>query len=89
MIEILDYISQGVITCTGFLSMYLMASQDPKTRFYAGCIGMLGEPFWFFTAYVNGQFGVILLVAVYGVNWFRLIVSNYKAVRSAQYSESV
>ena len=78
MIEILDYVSQAIITCTGFLSLYLMASQDPRTRFYAGCVGMFREPFWFFTAWVNGQYGIMLLVFVYGVNWGRLMYSNYK-----------
>jgi len=80
MIEILDWISQGIITCTGFLSLYLMASQESKTRLYAGLVGLLGEPFWFFTAYVNEQYGVMLLVFVYGVNWVRLVHSNWKAL---------
>ena len=80
MIQYLDWFSQAVITCTGFLSLYLLASQDPKTRFYAGCVGLFGEPFWFFTAYVNAQYGIILLVAVYGVIWIRLMISNYNAI---------
>jgi hypothetical protein len=41
---------------------------------------MFGEPFWFFTAFVNGQYGIMLLVFVYGVNWGRLIYSNYKVM---------
>jgi hypothetical protein len=80
VIQYLDWFSQFVITCTGFLSLYLMASQDPRTRFYAGCVGLFGEPFWFFTAFVNGQFGVMALVFVYGVNWVRLVYSNYKVM---------
>ena len=77
MIEILDYTSQGIITCTGFLSLYLLASQEAKKRMYAGLVGLFGEPFWFFTAYVNGQYGVMLLVLVYGINWARIARSNY------------
>ena len=78
MLDILDYASQGIITFTGFTSLYLMASQDPRMRYYAGLVGLFGEPFWFFTAWVNNQYGVMLLVFVYGVNWTRLAYSNWK-----------
>lgn len=78
LIEILDYASQAVITCTGFLSLYLMASQEAKVRMYAGLVGLFGEPFWFFTAYINEQYGILVLVLIYGVNWIRLTYSNYR-----------
>jgi hypothetical protein len=78
LIEILDYASQAVITCTGFLSLYLMASQEAKVRMYAGLVGLFGEPFWFFTAYINEQYGILILVLIYGVNWIRLAYSNYR-----------
>lgn len=78
MIDIIDYLCQGVIICTGFTSLYLFASQDAKTRMWAGVIGLIGEPFWLTTAFINGQWGVVLLAMVYGVNWVRVIYSNYR-----------
>jgi nicotinamide riboside transporter PnuC len=80
MLEILDYTSQAIITFTGFTSLYLMASQDPRMRYYAGLVGLFGEPFWFFTAWVNAQYGVMMLVLVYGVNWARLAYFNWKEI---------
>jgi hypothetical protein len=80
MIEVIDYSSQAIITCTGFLSLYLLASQDAKVRMYAGLVGLFGEPFWFTTAYINEQWGIMLLVFVYGVNWVRVVYSNYKVI---------
>lgn len=78
----IDIISQTVIVFTGFLSMYLLSSQETKTRMYAGLIGLFGEPFWLTTAIINGQWGVIILVVVYGINWFRIFWFNYKAYKN-------
>ena len=75
----LDAIAQGIITCTGCLSLYLMASQAPRVRMWAAIVGLCGEPFWLLTAYINGQWGVVALAVVYAVNWVRIAVINYKA----------
>lgn len=72
----LDLIAQAVITCTGCFSLYLMASQDRRTRKLGGVIGLIGEPFWLTTALINDQWGVVLLCFVYGVNWARIVWCN-------------
>ena len=77
MIDIIDYSCQAAVTCTGFLSLYLLASQEAKTRMHAGIVGMIGEPFWLATAIINEQWGILPLVVIYGVNWVRIINSNY------------
>ena len=59
MIDIIDYSCQAAVTCTGFFSLYLLASQDAKTRMYAGIVGMIGEPFWLTTAVINEQWGLV------------------------------
>lgn len=75
----LDAAAQTIITCTGCASLYLMASQQPRTRAWAGIIGLAGEPFWMLTAYLNGQWGIVALAVVYGVNWIRIVRSNWNA----------
>tara|TARA_R110002126_G_scaffold170079_1_gene319000 strand:+ start:345 stop:617 length:273 start_codon:yes stop_codon:yes gene_type:complete len=77
MIDIIDYSCQAAVTCTGFFSLYLLASQDARVRMYAGIVGMIGEPFWLTTAIINEQWGILPLVIIYGVNWVRVIASNY------------
>ncbi len=77
MIDIIDYSCQAAVTCTGFFSLYLLASQDARVRMYAGIVGMIGEPFWLTTAIINEQWGILPLVVIYGVNWVRVIASNY------------
>ena len=77
MIDIIDYSCQAAVTCTGFFSLYLLASQDARVRMYAGIVGIIGEPFWLTTAIINEQWGILPLVVIYGVNWVRVIASNY------------
>ena len=74
---IFDYFSQFVITCTGMGSLYFMASQEASKRLLGGAIGLFGEPFWFATAYINNQYGVMVLVFIYGVAWTRVVWTNY------------
>jgi hypothetical protein len=70
-----------MIPFTGVIAVYLAASQDPKTRMIAGYFGLAGEPFWFISAYTADQWGVILLVFVYGFTWIRLINENRRAMQ--------
>lgn len=76
----IDAIAQGIITCTGCLSLYLMASQSPRTRMWAAIVGLAGEPFWLTTAYINEQWGIVALAFVYAINWIRIAVKNWQAV---------
>lgn len=78
-LEIIDWVSQAIITCTGFCSLYLMASQEARVRMWGGIIGLSGEPFWLVTATINDQYGVMALCFVYGVNWARVAFSNWRA----------
>lgn len=73
---VIDIIAQCVITVTGFTSLYLMASQAPRTRMYGGMVGLAGEPFWLLTAYLHEQWGVVALAIVYAVNWYRVVRKN-------------
>jgi len=79
-VQYLDYFSQFVITCTGMGSLYFMASQSPRDRLKGGLIGLFGEPFWFFTAFINNQPGIIALAFIYAIAWIRVSWSNYKEV---------
>jgi len=82
VIDYVDYFCQLVITCTGFFSLYLFASQDLNVRMKAGNVGLIGEPFLFATAFINEQYGVLILVLVYGINWIRIIHSNYIQIQN-------
>lgn len=81
-LEVLDYGFQTAITITGFFSLYFLASQEASVRMKAGIIGLIGEPFWFSTALINEQYAILPLVLVYGINWIRVVHSNYTQVQN-------
>lgn len=85
----LDIFCQVVITICGFTSLYLLASQDPKIRMYAGIVGLIGEPFWLTTTLINGQYGIVVLCFVYGVNWIRVVYSNWKVINESNSEEAL
>lgn len=82
MIELFDTWSQMFIVFTGLFSVYLMSSADAATRMYGGFTGLIGEPFWLATAMINNQYGVMILVVVYGINWIRAFRVNRTLVES-------
>jgi len=77
--EHVDILCQVILVFTGCGSLYLMASQQAEHRMWAALIGLLGEPFWLTTAFINGQWGVVALACVYGASWFRVFLSNRRA----------
>jgi len=72
----IDLVSQVMIPFTGLVSVYLAGSPNPRTRMYSGICGLLGEPFWFTTAYIHNQVGVMILAGVYAISWTRVVYKN-------------
>ncbi|MBI2599505.1 nicotinamide mononucleotide transporter [Candidatus Daviesbacteria bacterium] len=60
-----DTVSQVVITLLGTASIVLVAKKN-KWGFVAG---LLAQPFWFITSYLNHQWGVFLVSLIYSISW--------------------
>lgn len=61
------------IGCTvfGLLGVFLgNLRESSPSRKYAPICGLLGEPFWFYIAWVTVQPGVMLLAFIYGCGWW-------------------
>lgn len=56
----------------------IVLSQTGSLRFikWAPIFGLLSQPFWFYTTYVNEQWGVFILVFFYTFAWM-LGIYNY------------
>jgi len=61
----LDSISQIGIFFLGITSVVLVARKN-KWGFVAG---LLAQPFWFYTSYVNEQWGIFLASFAYAASW--------------------
>lgn len=79
--ELFDYLCQIIITGTGCYSLLAVGSPDPKYRMKAGIVGLIGQPFWFATSLINEQYGLLVLVLVYGLSWIRVINTNHKQIQ--------
>ena len=62
---ILDTIAQAGITIFGILAIILVARKNK----WGFVLGLLGEPFWLITSYLNKQWGVLLLSIIYVGSW--------------------
>jgi len=65
----LDTISQVFILACGFGALILATSPIALRRKWASPIGLLSEPFWFYSAFVNDQWGILILSMAYGTRW--------------------
>ena len=61
----LDNISQVVIFILGTAAIILVARKN-KWGFVAG---LVSQPFWYITAYINHQWGVFFVSFIYTVSW--------------------
>ena len=75
----IEIISQAIIAITGIIAVFLSGSLNPRIRMYAGISGLLGEPFWFITSYLNNQWGIIILTFIYAIGWGRVFYKNYES----------
>ena len=62
---------QIAITLTGVVAIWL--SQDHRIQFrkWASIFGLIGQPFWFYSAYSAEQWGIFSLCFFYTYAWFK------------------
>jgi len=83
--NILDAIVQAAIGLTGAGAVWLTASGDRKGRVVGYGLGLLGQPFWFITSFMYGQWGIFLLSGVYTIAWSRGFLKAWRAWKAAQF----
>ena len=59
------------IGLTGGVAIFLSQGKTDSVRRYACLFGLAGQPFWFYTTYVNEQWGIFVLSFVYAWSWYR------------------
>lgn len=61
----LEIIAQIGISTLGVLALFLVARKNK----WGFVFGLASTPFWFITAIINRQWGIVLLNIVYTVGW--------------------
>lgn len=61
----LELISQVAIVFLGSSSIILVAKKNK----WGFVFGLLGQPFWLITSFINHQWGVFLVAIIYTFSW--------------------
>lgn len=70
-------IEQIAIACTGCTAIYLANDHRPGWRRWASVFGLCGQPFWFYSALIAQQWGILLLTFFYTFAWWRGFRNNW------------
>ena len=60
---------QLIIALTGGIAIYLTQQKNESIKKYASILGLIGQPFWFCSAYSNEQWGIFALCFLYTYSW--------------------
>ena len=64
-------IDQIAIAFTGVTAIFLTQSKHAERRRYACLFGIFGQPFWFYSAWQAGQWGIFALCCLYTWAWLK------------------
>lgn len=68
---------QIVIAFTGVTAIWLSQDKRDDFRKYACIFGLIGQPFWFYSAYTAEQWGIFVLCIFYTWAWFKGFRNNW------------
>lgn len=60
---------QFVIAFTGVIAIWITQQGNESLKKYACLFGIAGQPFWFYSAYINEQWGIFVLCIFYTYSW--------------------
>ncbi|CAM0012930.1 hypothetical protein VPHK453_0075 [Vibrio phage K453] len=60
---------QLMIAFTGVVAIFLTQQSNDRIKKYACLFGLAGQPFWFYSAYTNEQWGIFALCVFYTYSW--------------------
>lgn len=73
----IEQIIQVMIAVTGCLSLCLVTRENQKLNKWAPVVGLIGQPFWLYTSFIEGEWGIFILSVVYTLIWFDSLRKNW------------
>lgn len=67
----MDMFVQISILVLSLGGMFLVNDHRPQWRKFGPVLGLMGEPFWFYTTYTHHQWGIFASAFVYTFAWGR------------------
>jgi hypothetical protein len=68
---------QIAIAFTGVIAIFLSQQSNDKLKKFACLFGLVGQPFWFYAAYTNEQWGIFVLCFFYTYSWLIGFKNNW------------
>lgn len=65
----LMFLAQAMIIICGLSTAVMTTHMEYKVRRLAAPFGLLSQPFWAYSSYVTGSWGMLALCALYGGRW--------------------
>ena len=75
---------QIAIALLGVSAIWLSQDASLKRRRWASILGLLGQPFWFYSAYQAEQWGIFLLCFFYTLAWAKGVRTHWFKVKGIQ-----
>lgn len=70
-------IAQVGIAICGVSAIWLVNAREPRWARWGPVMGLLGQPFWFITTVMNGQWGIVALCFLYTWAWWRGFIKHW------------
>jgi len=68
---------QLAIAFTGCIAIWFVNDKRQSYQKLASVFGLAGQPFWFYSAYVTEQWGILALTLVYTASWAKGFYNNW------------
>lgn len=69
-------ILQTMIVITGFLAIWFSQDKNKNLRKLAPIIGLIGQPFWFYSSILAEQYGIFILSILYTLAWTKGLLND-------------
>lgn len=81
----MSIVPQIAIMLTGVTAIALSQSASANARRYACLFGLVGQPFWFWSAYEAQQWGILAMCCLYTLAWTKGVRTHwFKAARDGE-----
>lgn len=70
-------VEQILIALTGVTAVFLSQQGNANLKKFACLFGIAGQPFWFYSAFTNEQWGIFLLCVFYSYAWGVGVYNNW------------
>jgi len=72
----MDTICQLGILVMAPLTIFLLTRPGRKARRVGSAVGLIGQPLWIYTTYINGQFGLFIVSLWYTYCYINGVMHN-------------